>query len=196
MVPDSKTLILEAAEDADLPALVTLMNRAYRGSNPPGWTTEAGYIAGDRTTEPLLRAELAEKPQATLLTLRDRQETSLQGCVWVEPLGHDTWYLGSLAVDPQQQSRGLGSALLSAAEQWILGRGGKRIRITVINIREPLIAWYLRRGYLQTGESKPFPYGDHRFGTPQRDDLNFLVLEKILSRQQEKPPAPGSQLLA
>ncbi len=172
---------IEPVDDAELPALVALMNSAYRGTETRGWTTEADYITGDRTTEPLLRAEMAAKPHGTLLPLRDRRDNSLQGCVWVEPLAEDTWYLGSLAVDPQLQSRGLGSSMLAAAEQWIRQRGGQRIRITVINIREPLLAWYVRRGYLQTGESKPFPYGDTRFGTPQRDDLRFVVLEKNLS---------------
>jgi hypothetical protein len=52
--------------------------------------------------------------------------------------------------------------------------------MTVVNVREALIAWYRRRGYHETGETNPFPYGDDRFGTPQRDDLSFVVLEKDL----------------
>ncbi len=36
------------------------------------------------------------------------------------------------------------------------------------------------RGYLPTGETRPFPYGDERFGIPRRDDLVFVVLEKRL----------------
>ncbi len=53
--------------------------------------------------------------------------------------------------------------------------------MTVVNVREVLIAWYLRRGYHKTGETNPFPYGDDRFGKPLRDDLNFVVLEKNLA---------------
>ena len=53
--------------------------------------------------------------------------------------------------------------------------------MSVINVREALIAWYLRRGYHKTGETRPFPYGDDRFGTPLRDDLGFVVLEKNLA---------------
>ena len=55
------------------------------------------------------------------------------------------------------------------------------IEMTVINIRATLIAWYERRGYRLTGETRPFPYGDDRFGTPTRPDLAFVVLEKPLS---------------
>lgn len=31
-------------------------------------------------------------------------------------------------------------------------RGTKRIRIAAIKVREALIAWYVRRGYVKTGE--------------------------------------------
>jgi hypothetical protein len=58
-----------------------------------------------------------------------------------------------------------------AAEQWVREQGGKRIRRNVVNARDALIAWYVRRGYHKTGETEPFPYGDDRFGAPLRDDL-------------------------
>ena len=53
--------------------------------------------------------------------------------------------------------------------------------MTVIDIRDTLLAWYERRGYRRTGETRPFPYGDERFGQPLRDDLCFLALEKDLA---------------
>jgi ribosomal protein S18 acetylase RimI-like enzyme len=172
---------LAPAEDGDVPGIVALMNQAYRGAGASsGWTTEACYIAGDRTTERLLRADMAENPEATFLTWRDRTKGTLKGCVWLKPLGDDTWYLGSLAVAPTGQGRGLGSALLSCAEQWARQRGAGRVRLTVVNVRETLIAWYRRRGYRETGETEPFPYGDDRFGTPLRNDLFFVVLAKEL----------------
>jgi len=52
--------------------------------------------------------------------------------------------------------------------------------MTVIDIRDELIAFYVRRGYALTGIKKPFPYGDPRYGIPKRDDLRFEVLEKRL----------------
>lgn len=52
--------------------------------------------------------------------------------------------------------------------------------MTVISVREDLIAWYERRGYRRTGRMSPFPYGDERFGIPQRDDLAFELLVKEL----------------
>jgi ribosomal protein S18 acetylase RimI-like enzyme len=168
--------------DLDIPAVVALINRAYRGPrSPSGWTTEAAYLTGDRTTESLLRADLEAKPEASLLKWVDVPAGPIRGCVWLEPLGDDVWYLGSLAIDPEQQNSGLGRTLLSAAEQWVRERGARRVRMTVVNVRDTLIAWYLRRGYHSTGETAPFPYGDNRFGTPLRDDLGFVVLEKELA---------------
>lgn len=164
--------------DDDAPGIVTLMNRAYRGTGAAGWSTQESYLSGDRITEDALRADLASKPQASLL--KWEEGGALLGCVWIEPMHDDVYYLGSLATDPTLQNSGLGRTMLSAAEQWVRERGGKRIRMTVVSIREALIAWYLRRGYHKTGEIEPFPYGDGRFGAPLRDDLSFLVLEKDL----------------
>ena len=55
------------------------------------------------------------------------------------------------------------------------------MRMTVIDIRDELIAFYERRGYARTGIKKPFPYGDERYGIPKREDLRFEILEKPLT---------------
>jgi ribosomal protein S18 acetylase RimI-like enzyme len=167
------------ATDSDISLIVKLMNRAYRGAdNASGWTSEEAHLSGDRTTDDLLRADVQGKPSASLLKWQDEPAEEITGCVWLEPISEDTWYLGSLAIEPKRQNSGLGRAMLAAGENWAHERGAKRIRMTVINVREALIAWYLRRGYSGTGATEPFPYGDDRFGKPLRDDLCFVVLEK------------------
>ncbi len=172
---------LRRASEADFPAVVELANQAYRGiGGSPGWTTESSYLEGPRLTESQLREDLAAKPQAHLLLLRERSDGTLLGTVWLEPKPGSVWYLGLLTIRPEQQKQQLGRRLLAAAEVYATERGAHRMRMTVINIRETLIAWYERRGYLRTGESEAFPYGDERFGTPLRQDLSFVVLEKAL----------------
>jgi hypothetical protein len=52
--------------------------------------------------------------------------------------------------------------------------------MTVVGIRDSLIAWYLRRGYALTGETRPFPYENRDIGRALRRDLDFVVLEKAL----------------
>ena len=173
--------MLVPATDTDLPGIVALMNRAYRGADGArGWTAEQACIAGDRTTEGYLREDLAASPAATMLKWVDGADATLRGCVWLEPSAEGTWHLGSLCVEPGEQDAGRGRTLLAAAEAWARERGAARVRMTVINVRDTLIAWYLRRGYQHTGATEPFPYGNDRVGKPLRPDLAFVVLGKTL----------------
>ncbi|WP_223538157.1 GNAT family N-acetyltransferase [Pseudomonas sp. GL-B-16] len=165
------------ANAADILDVVSLLNRAYRGDgDEAGWTTEAGLISGDRISQETLRAEIAEKSHATLLVWK--QHEKVLGCVWVEPMNDHTWYLGSLAIDPQTQNAQFGRRLLSAAEHWCQARGAQAIHMTVLEARETLIAWYERRGYCKNGETEHFPYEDCRFGTPIKPGLRFAVMTK------------------
>ena len=174
------------ATDADLDAIAALVNSSYRGeSSRGGWTTEADFLGGQRTDAEALRDDLAARAGAVLLTLRDEPGGELLGSVWLEPQGPADWYLGMLTVRPDLQARQLGRTLLAEAEAYAASRGGRRMRMSVITVRDALIAWYERRGYTRTGEAQPFPYGDERFGIPMRDDLRFEVLEKSLERSRE-----------
>jgi ribosomal protein S18 acetylase RimI-like enzyme len=179
-VTTSRSMRLRAAEDHDIPAVVALMNGAFRGTDAAvGWNSEAAYIDGDRTSEALLRQELRDHPTAQLLVAEGSQ-SRLAACVILAPQGGGVWHLGSLAVDPACQNGGTGRDLLAQAERLAQASGARTIRMKVVNIRDTLIAWYVRRGYALTGATEPFPYGDDRFGVPRRPDLCFSVLEKRL----------------
>ena len=89
-------------------------------------------------------------------------------------------HLAMLTVSPAAQARGLGRHMLDVSEAWARDAGCRALRMTVISLRVELVAWYERRGFRRTGETRPFPYGDARFGVPRRDDLDFMVLEKAL----------------
>ena len=175
--------MLTPAAEADYPAVIGLANRAYRGTGPEAsWNVE-NVIEGQRIDESLLRDDLAASPEAQLL-LWHANDGALLGCVRLEPLlQHEplgAWYLSLLAVDPRQQKQQLGRRMLAAAEAYTQACGATRIRMSVLHVRDTLIAWYFRRGYTLTGETEPFPYGDNRFGHPLRDDLHFVILEKAL----------------
>jgi len=171
---------LTPCQACEIPAIADLVNSAYRDRSGQGWTSEADYLEGARTSAADLTRDLAAQPNARLLAFRDEGEAEILGCVWLEPAGEGTWYLGMLTIRPDLQDRRLGRSLLDAAEAAAAELGARRIRMTVVNVRDSLIAWYQRRGYRPTGEVLPFPYEGEPFGRPKRDDLAFVVLEKPL----------------
>lgn len=164
------------ATTSDIPALVALVTSAYRGeSSRSGWTTEADLLDGARIDPDVLRADI-ERADSRVVVIDGAHAPLACAHVAIED---GAGYFGMFAVDPTQQGRGTGDALLAeceriARDEWHL----PGMRMTVIDVREALIAFYLRRGYRRTGILKPFPYGDTRFGIPRRDDLRFEVLEK------------------
>ena len=170
--------MLDTATFEDHPRVVEIVNHAYRG--PPdarGWNSESDLISGDRITLDRLRQDLADSPDACLFVNRGADGRP-QACVWVEREDGDLWYFGMLAVAPQAQADGMGKRMLDAVDDHVRARGGRRLRITVINVREHLIAWYERRGFVRTGESEPLPDG---IGQPLRENMSFVVLVKELA---------------
>jgi ribosomal protein S18 acetylase RimI-like enzyme len=171
-------LVFRLATDADIPALVDLVESAYRGdASRVGWTTEADLLEGQRTDPESLRGIIG-KP-GSVIVLAER-EGELLACANLERLDNAA-YFGMFAVRPGLQGGGIGNAVIVeceriARDEW----ASPSVRMTVIWSRVELIAWYERRGYRATGERKPFPYGDQRFGLPKRDDLYFEVYQKDL----------------
>lgn len=173
--PESR---LRLATEADIPALVDLVTSAYRGAaSRAGWTTEADLLDGNRIDAEVLRADLLRPRSRVLVAERDGR---IIACAHIAD-EQGTGYFGMFAVAPGAQGSGLGNHMLAEAERMVREDWGLPVlRMTVIDLRSELIAWYERRGYCRTGILKPFPYGDERFGIPKRLDLRFEVLEKPL----------------
>jgi ribosomal protein S18 acetylase RimI-like enzyme len=172
------TLTFRTATDTDIPALVALVTSAYRGdASKQGWTTEADMLDGQRIDHEVLRRDIERARSRILLAERDVQ---LLACAHVAE-EDGAGYFGMFSVRPDLQGGGVGKALLAEAERVAAKEWGlPAMRMTVIDIRDELIAFYERRGYHRTGIKKPFPYGDERYGIPKRDDLRFEILEKLL----------------
>lgn len=171
-------LTFRPAAHGDIPALVALVTSAYRGDvSRQGWTTEADMLDGQRIDPEVLRHDI-ERPRSRII-IAERGGLLLACAHVAEEDG--AGYFGMFSVRPNLQGEGLGKALLAEAER-VAGEdwGLPVMRMTVIDIRDELIAFYERRGYGRTGIKKPFPYGDERYGIPKRDDLRFEVLEKTL----------------
>ncbi|RBM18736.1 GNAT family N-acetyltransferase [Streptomyces sp. PT12] len=186
-------LSFRAATEADVPDVVALVESAYRGdASRAGWTTEADILDGRRTgadevapavldpTALLLLAESGGELAACCLVSRAHEgaEQAAAGSEAAGPAAH----FGMFAVRPGLQGSGLGRLVLAEAERRAAAEwGARRMILEVISVRDALIAWYERRGYVRTGRVSPFPYGDERFGVPRRADLEFAELVKPLA---------------
>jgi len=170
------SVIIEPAVPGDAEVLGQLVNSAYRGeTSKGGWTTEADLLDGTRTDAAAI-AELILDPDTTILKYAEDGE--ILACVELK-VGGSKLYLGMLTVRPHLQGRGIGKMLLERAEAEARSKGCTSIFMTVISARAELISWYVRHGYCETGERKPFEFTDPRFGQP-RKPLEFVVLEKRL----------------
>ncbi|KFF05841.1 GNAT family N-acetyltransferase [Flavobacterium reichenbachii] len=158
----------------DIPALTTLINAAYRGeTSKKGWTTEAHLLEGKRTDEQEM-TEMFLNPKNTILKFTENEK--IIGSVLLVEKEHQL-YLGMLTVSPELQNAGIGKKMLAEAENHAKALGLSSIIMTVISVREELIAWYKRHGYVDTGKKEAFP--DSVIHVTISDmPLEFIYLEK------------------
>ena len=167
-------IMITEATIADIPSLNQLINSAYRGeSSKKGWTTEANILEGKRTTEAEL-IEIIQDQKNTILKYSENNE--IIGCVLLVEK-EDELYLGMLTVSPELQNSGIGKKLMQQAEIYASTLGLSKIVMTVISVREELISWYKRKGFVDTGAREPFPASDV-FSQTANEPLEFMVLEK------------------
>ena len=124
-----------------------MINSAFR-------LAEGSFVEGDR-----INVESVSDFLATGTFLLATSDLLIRGCVYVEQRGRsditapDRAYLGLLAVDPGLQQFGLGSLLMQEAEGYCRALGAGVIEIKVVHLRDELLGFYGRRGYVKTGTS-------------------------------------------
>lgn len=166
--------MITTATIEDVTALERLINSAYRGETSKlGWTTEANLLQDKRITIDEL-SEIINNKENTILKFIDNN--AIIGCVLLANKGNKL-YLGMLTVSPKLQNSGIGKKLLQQAEEHALKLRLPKIVMTVISIREELIAWYNRHGFVDTSIREPFPLNDTDAVISQQP-LEFIVLEK------------------
>jgi len=164
------------ASIADAEAITDLVNKAYRPvPGAEGWTHESVLVSGSRVDR---EAVVSAIQTSTVLIGSCGQEPV--GCVQIEMKGK-TAHIGMLAVAPSVQASGIGSLLLKRAEAFSVKNHDAELAVLiVIAVRVELIEFYLRRGYLQTGEQLPYPV-DSGVGAPVKEAMLLTKLQKRFS---------------
>ena len=139
-------MIPRLATAADVPALVRVINRAYR--------VEEFFLSGDRTNEDAVRHRMAKDGGYFLVI--DAAPGTLAAAVYAELRGGARGYFGMLAVDPDHQHRGHGRALIAAVEERCRAAGGRFLDIDVVNLRRELPPFYASLGFAPY-DTAPFP---------------------------------------
>lgn len=163
-----------AAMASDIGAMVPLINAAYRGAGDKrGWTTEEHLVEGARAEPEELREMMGASNARFELAIDDGG--ALLGSVHLRNEG-SSCYLGMLSVDPRQQARGVGRTMLERGEAIAREWGCERMRISVLEVRAELLAYYERRGYRRTGRSFEFPTTNR--SSPKIAGIRLVELEK------------------
>ena len=160
----------------DAAQVAALIERAYRGPEAAkGWTNESTLLTGPRSS--VVEVEgLIRDGESRIVTAYSGDR--LVGSALIQKQGGGA-YFGMFAIDPGAQGGGLGKAMMArceaaARELW----KATSMKLTVISLRDKLIEWYERRGYVRTGEREPFPFESATGAL--RTDFDLVVLRKPL----------------
>lgn len=150
-------LSIRPAQLNEADQIAELVNRAYRGeSSRAGWTTEADLLDGKRTTADEVLALLGREDVCLLTGWLDTQLMVTLCAEWHAE--QHVAHLGMIAVEPLAQNRGYGKTMIQAAERWVMAHWQARAsQMVVVSVRQTLIDFYQRLGYVPTGETMPFP---------------------------------------
>lgn len=177
-------LTFSVASPTDAGDLAALVNRAYRPVVAlGGWTHEANWIRGPRTTAPKVTDLMNDG--SVILTIKD-PIGGLIACVQVSS-SDATACFGMLATEPALQGIGLGTQMLEAAERYALSSGmPTTARINVLECRSELVSFYERRGYRRTGVVQPYPMADG-IGVPVNEGVKVVELAKSIDERVHSP---------
>ena len=170
------SITFQYATLTDVARVAALIELAYRGPlAATSWTNETALLSGPRSSTAEVEGLIRDGNSRFVLALEGER---LVGCALLQQYA-DGAYFGMFAIDPGVQGGGLGKAVVAQCEQaarelW----GAAFLRLTVISLRDRLIEWYERRGFVQTGEHEPFPFETATGAL--RTDFDLIVLEKPL----------------
>jgi GNAT superfamily N-acetyltransferase len=180
MTVEVELLAPERAGDEQLiEDLAGIVNEAYAAG-------EAGlWLAGATRTGPAEIAEAIRSGGMLAATLDDR----LAGCAYVRPLEAGTADLGLISTARDQWGRGVGGALVRAAEELMRSWGAATMQLELLvpqgwvhPEKAKLRGWYTRLGY-RVVRSAPFEQVAAHLAPGLAVPCEFLIFHKAISRR-------------
>lgn len=110
------------------------------------------FLEGTRTDEKGM-AEMMRKGQ---FLVTENEDGEVVASVYVEKRG-EHGYIGMLAVDPLHQGKGLGRAMIEAAENHCRIQGCTYADVSVLSLRPELLPLYRKLGYVETATEEFHP---------------------------------------
>lgn len=135
-VPDDRPFVIAAAH-------------RLAGFGPPAWRPSEEIVNGEART---LQGFFAAPPAGSALWIAESAPGNRLGFVYLErlqdyftlePHGH----VGILVVTEEAEGKGVGGALMRAAEEWAREQGYRRLTLTVFEANQAARAMYEHLGY-------------------------------------------------
>lgn len=176
---------LRRADTHDCSALADLLNRCYRGNE--GWINESGLMDGVRTTVTEMH-EIIKTDKSYVFVFEpiingDKQILACIGVQFITMHDKSVAYIGTFAVVPELQGKGVGNTLLSAVETFARRHARSHhldgLAMSVLSHRPELLAYYERRGYEMTEHSADFPKDDNHGIIKQHDLMLHWLFKPI-----------------
>ncbi|CAF2997513.1 unnamed protein product [Rotaria sp. Silwood2] len=190
------------ASQDDVENLCKVIDWAYRGkpstSSPgerySGWISEQDLLVGARITSEELQDLINDEQHSVLLVakLKTASEPKIIGCCKISmhdknlQIGDEEKQdvaveLGLSAVDPDYQSRGIGTLLYNGAKRVAKEYfNAQRIYSYIIYSKRNQIEWRLRQGFIDTGRFATFPFGERFQAKVDPNEIKFSVLTQRL----------------
>lgn len=216
----SPDVSLYFASNNDIDDLCAVINWAYRGKPSTsssgeyysGWVGEQHLLVGARITPEELRALIDDEQHNVILVakIKKNPDSKIVGCFKIashekslqitdEEKDDIAVEFGLNAVDPDYQSRGIGTLMFNGAMVMLTTScisspndlifflfqriakeyfNAERVYYHILSVKRNQIEWHLRQGFNDTGRFLPFPFGGRFQSKIDPDELKFSVLTK------------------
>jgi GNAT superfamily N-acetyltransferase len=187
-------LQFRTATPEDIPTLQALIQSAFRAQDTrPGWIDNLGLSEKFKIETEEIKSIL-DKPDSKMLLAYAANSTNAEpsmntiseeipvGSIGVSKRAGNLGRLFMLAVNPAYAGDGVGRQILDYGEDYCIRVWGcEKLSLNTLSVRTQLRAWYARRGYVETGDTVPFPV--ERFTELELPDgICMVEFEKEVAR--------------